>query len=422
MSASQDREDRAFEVLDVATKPAQFAIGMVKMLFLIIILLVVAMGYPTYTYFTGGTVTPFQLECAITAFLFIFTFIVAPWYTVLGGILVFVGYLCLICVPAIGYFNPFPLIVGFFAIGIMQWAIRRAQRKSAEHERSVREAESRRTQDDEERKRRRAENRERAKFRNENKEIFAGISELLSSCEAPATEMLRAVKAIEGGDIVEDPRRILISDIARILVAFRDAGGSDHSYLEMLWSELIGRISPPTGDEIQRPLFFIKNEGVKRLGMVSLLANYDRQQGTSLSSNAASTYLSIISAVSNHCEGSLAAKIVADAYVELLRPYIHKSGRDGYAGRSTSSTGSQSSRKSDCEECNKAFMLLDLSYGASDEAVKSKKRAFAELLHDDRLGAMSDNARRIAQEQHKSVNEACDHILRDCKVRARTDD
>jgi len=72
-----------------------------------------------------------------------------------------------------------------------------------------------------------------------------------------------------------------------------------------------------------------------------------------------------------------------------------------------------------CEKCNKALGLLDLPLGASDEEVNSKKRAFAELFHDDRLGAMSDNARRIAKEQHQSVNEACDHILRDCKVRMR---
>jgi hypothetical protein len=80
--------------------------------------------------------------------------------------------------------------------------------------------------------------------------------------------------------------------------------------------------------------------------------------------------------------------------------------------------GEPSNRKSVCEKCNKAFGLLDLPLGASDEEVNSKKRAFAELLHDDRLGAMSDDARRIAKEQHQSVNEACGHILT-CPVRAK---
>lgn len=74
--------------------------------------------------------------------------------------------------------------------------------------------------------------------------------------------------------------------------------------------------------------------------------------------------------------------------------------------------------KSLCERCNKAYELLDLPLEASDEEVNSKKRAFAELFHGDRLGAMSESARRIANEQHQSVNEACSHILT-CPVRAK---
>ena len=87
------------------------------------------------------------------------------------------------------------------------------------------------------------------------------------------------------------------------------------------------------------------------------------------------------------------------------------SGEAGYAGES-------SNRNSVCEKCDKAFGLLDLPLGASNEEVNSKKRAFAELFHDDRLGAMSETARRIANEQHQSVNEACSHILT-CSVRAK---
>jgi hypothetical protein len=76
-------------------------------------------------------------------------------------------------------------------------------------------------------------------------------------------------------------------------------------------------------------------------------------------------------------------------------------------------------RKSLCEKCNRAFGLLDLALGASDEEVNSKKRAFAELFHDDRLAAMSDNARCMAKERHQSVNEACGHIVT-CPVRAKS--
>jgi hypothetical protein len=155
--------------------------------------------------------------------------------------------------------------------------------------------------------------------------------------------------------------------------------------------------------------------------MIVLLAAYDKAKGTNLSSRAASTYLSIVSAVATQCDGSLAAKIVSDAYIELLRQYIRESDERGYAENSNPSADSQSNRNSICEECNKSFRILDLPIGASDEEVMTKKHAFAELFHADRLAAMSDNARRIALEQHQNVNHACDHILRECNVRMRTD-
>jgi hypothetical protein len=134
---NQDRQDRVFEVLDVATKPAQFAIGMVKMFFIIIILFAVAIGTPIYVYFTGGTVTPLQLELAGTVILFIFTFLVAPWYTVLGGIVAFIGFMCLICVPSFQATIPvgdafFSYVLGwifwFCVIGILQWLFRKMNR------------------------------------------------------------------------------------------------------------------------------------------------------------------------------------------------------------------------------------------------------------------------------------------------------
>jgi hypothetical protein len=152
--------------------------------------------------------------------------------------------------------------------------------------------------------------------------------------------------------------------------------------------------------------------------MVSLLAEYDTQRGTNLASKAASAYSSILSAVYDHFDGSLAVKMVADKYTQLLSPYIHDNNGNEYVGNSSSSVSGNSNRKSACEKCIKAFALLDLPLGASDEEVSSKKRAFAELLHEDRLGAMSDSARRIAQEQHRGINGACDHILT-CRVRAK---
>ena len=145
-----------------------------------------------------------------------------------------------------------------------------------------------------------------------------------------------------------------------------------------------------------------------------MLFRSDKQQGTTLSSKAASTYLSIVSAVSNHCEGSLAAQMVADAYITMLKPYIHEGIGDGYAGKSNAS-GSHSNRKPVCGKCYKAFEHIGISLDASPDDVRQKRRAWAEVLHPDQLGSKSAGARKAAEEQLKTINSACDHILQ-CRV------
>ena len=96
--------------------------------------------------------------------------------------------------------------------------------------------------------------------------------------------------------------------------------------------------------------------------------------------------------------------------------------KDGGAGSANYSFGSRNARSAYCEKCASAYRLLDLSRGASKEEVKSKKWAFAELFSADRLRTMSEQARQLAEEQHKSINAACDQILRcpDC-TRLRDD-
>ena len=96
--------------------------------------------------------------------------------------------------------------------------------------------------------------------------------------------------------------------------------------------------------------------------------------------------------------------------------------KDGGAGSANYSFGGRNARSAYCEKCANAYRLLDLSHGASKEEVKSKKWAFAELFSADRLRTMSEQARQLAEEQHKSINAACDQILRcpDC-TRLRED-
>jgi hypothetical protein len=155
----------------------------------------------------------------------------------------------------------------------------------------------------------------------------------------------------------------------------------------------------------------LPNRGVQQFMMIPFLAEYDRLQGTALLSKAASTYLSIVSAVSSRCGDSLAVKLVTNAYTELLKSYLHEDGRDGYAGRSTSS-GSKSASGTECEKCVKGYQLLDLPFGASKGEVKQKRDALAQVLHSDHTGGMSERIRDTAEEQLKSINVAYAHILK----------
>jgi hypothetical protein len=416
-------EDKAMEGIAIATAPLRWLASLVKTVILFAIGITCLLGYPFYLMTQGEPVSAAPWVVAGLTLLFLFTLCYAPSYT--ACLLVATFFFLILVAGAnsdgqplgpVGSFiktgwNSAYLIFAALVIGIVQSLINGTiQHRDAEKEEERQEA-TRRAQEDEDRKSLEAENRKRATFRNENKDILASISELLSSCGAQAKEMLRAVKAIEGGEIVENPERIVMTDIARILVAFRDTDSPGDSYLEMLWRETVGLISPPTGDEVLRPLFLIKNEGVKRLGMVSLLVKYDKQQRTHLASKAASTYLSILSEVRSHCGDSVAVRLVANAFIEQLRPYANEGGGDGYDGGSTSSAGSQSNRRPVCQKCIKDFEHLGLPVGASKDEVRQKRRDCADVLHPDMLGGKSERARNAAEQQLKIINAVCDRLL-----------
>ena len=282
--------------------------------------------------------------------------------------------------------------------------IREENARKEEEERKQREREL-------QRERRQAESRERLRFRTENSEVFAGIADLLSTCAVPVVEILRAEGAIEGKDFELNPKHVVLVDVGSILASFSKSGSTGDAYIATLWQELTRLIEPPDVKSVP-PLSGVPNRGVKQLSMVVFLAKYDKQRKTTLSSKAASTYRCIVLAVYDHCDGSLAAKMVADKYIELLSPYIHESGGNGYAGYSTSSADSQSKRRSVCRKCIEDYGLLGLPVGASKDEIGQRKRDCAEVLHRDKLVEKSERVRNAAEQQLKIVNTACDRILR----------
>ena len=282
-------------------------------------------------------------------------------------------------------------------------------RKKVEEAR-MKEDERKEREKERQRKRRQAEATERQRFRAENKEVFTGIRHLLSACADPAVEIMRAVGAIEGNYFECVAKLVIWLDVGYILASVRRTG-SGNDYIEKLWEEVTRAIKPPNVDG-QPSLDVVPNRAVEQLGLVLLLAEYDTRRGTTLTSKAASVYRHIVTAVYDHCDGSLAAKMVADKYIELLSPYIRESGGNGYAGNSSSSAGSHSNMKSVCDKCVKGYQLLDLPFSASEDEVKQKRGALAQVLHSDHTGGMSKRTRDTAEGQLKSINVAYDHILK----------
>jgi curved DNA-binding protein CbpA len=113
---------------------------------------------------------------------------------------------------------------------------------------------------------------------------------------------------------------------------------------------------------------------------------------------------------------SIALKMVLDEYLRVLKSHI----REDSDSRAGSSSG-RNSAKAGCKECVKYSAVLGLPVGASDSEVRHKRRAWAEVLHPDQLGGKSETARAAAEEQLKSINEACEHILT-CPYREKAKD
>jgi hypothetical protein len=167
-----------------------------------------------------------------------------------------------------------------------------ARRKKRQEEARKEEEERQQRQRERQRKRRQAEATERQRFRSENKEVFTGIRHLLSACADPAVEIMRAVGAIEGNSFECDPKLVIWLDVGYILASVRRTG-SGVDYIDMLWEEVTRAIKPPNVDG-QPSLDVVPKRAVEQLGLVSLLAEYDTQQGTNFTSKAASVYRRIV--------------------------------------------------------------------------------------------------------------------------------
>jgi len=114
----QRREARVFEVLDYATKPAQWIIGGVHSVLLLLILAGACIVTPIYYLLHGGTFSTVQFVagCAIIGFLVIL--FAAPYYFVLAGAMAF-GYLMYVSETPNGEFKSVIALCLWECVGLL---------------------------------------------------------------------------------------------------------------------------------------------------------------------------------------------------------------------------------------------------------------------------------------------------------------
>ena len=276
-------------------------------------------------------------------------------------------------------------------------------------QREAREEEVRKAEAAQEQRRLEAKKRVQARVRTDSREILQSISGLLSSCGKPATEIMRTSSALNGTNVAE-PKRLILHDVAAILLGFLSTESAGDKYIERLWRGIAGRYLRGMEKNNLWSIRDFANSGDKPTTLVGILTTYDQLQGTQLASMAASKYLDIVGDVASHCGDSLAARLVSIAYVEILRPYVRSTeagDHDGYSGASRKSGFNAAG----CEQCAQGYQLLGLPEGATEDELKRKRRAWVEILHPDQLGSKSEKARHAGEEQLKSINVAYDHIV-----------
>jgi DnaJ-domain-containing protein 1 len=176
------------------------------------------------------------------------------------------------------------------------------------------------------------------------------------------------------------------------------------------------RLKPTTRHRVNDCIGFIEKVRQEHLAvsvptMVLLLAAYDQMQRTKFSTQAATIYCSIVQTASCLCGNSVAAKLVENKYIELLRPYILPDPGNGNAANSSSSgRASSSGAVGKCPDCAKYYSVLGLDGNATEKEIKQAYRDLTKVWHPDRFSENDERLRCKAEERLKEINGAYSHI------------
>jgi hypothetical protein len=465
------REDRVMGALDVATKPIQFAQGMVLIIKAIVIALVLLLGLPIYLLVTGQPVAFWQIEAFGLTLMLIYTFCCTPYYVLFGAPL---GY----CILWSDLLTEIVFQDGRWALSIFLYLLvgilihrHRKSKKSPEHEVSpgnvyyhpppperpfcldkdgndiyrqtlppaldgeqlqkmktiasyhnnknadwYRPGERSNGDDDVIVAEGEVEQlaKEVVSAGCENAELANTFAEMVSDLGPKVVEMMRACKTVSWGNEIPilEYDVVLRVDVLYIVSAIAAANGTVPDGLARLYLGIVGSLNLlftiNWGVSEARNEIAEKTDEVKvRVPVtVKLLSMYDTSQKTTLAAEAAVAFCSLIRAAAEKCtDSTVAVKMVADRYIELLEPHLVNGGAQSH--ESSSSTGTA---VEPADGLSRYYSTLGVRSNATPEEVKQAYRDLVKVWHPDRFAENDTRLKQKAEEQLKAINDAYVHI------------
>ena len=278
----------------------------------------------------------------------------------------------------------------------------------------------------------REEKHQRQVAQTEHKDLIDRLEALAGSCGSPAVEMIRATKALHGGDFGVMTATALVSKDARhILGSIAFAAGTVPDAALRLGYCICSRLQPEVHSWIRVRLQEqeeYKNQIIDRLYAehrsaslpltVALLSAYDKAQGTTLAGQAASTYMALVIAASKCCSDSVAARLVAEHFASLLNKYASGGSSGEHYSRASGASEPREQANAGCQKCVSFYRILEVHSDASVETIRQAYKDLVNVWHPDRFGH-NEGLRQRAEERFKGIQQAYSHVMAHFEQTAR---
>ena len=240
-----------------------------------------------------------------------------------------------------------------------------------------------------------------------HQDVVKKFADLTSSCFAAWNQLSRIAKTIRGTRTPSFAASVK-HDVLQILSVFSIANGTVSKDIGRLYQAILREWMSGRRDleDCLEDINSFEGDGISLPGTLQVFEISDRSITNNLTSCVAEAYLSLVTAAAKCCDASFAVGAAKAEYIRLLEPYL--------AGRANDQGApSEGGINDSCQECNEAYQLLELPFGVGKDAVSDAKKEMAKNFHPDAFG--NRRGARVAEEQLKRVNAACDHLL-ECRL------